>query len=154
MSGNEQVYRNPTPTVDVIIEIDGKIVLIRRRNEPVGWALPGGFVDEGELVEDAAAREAMEETGLQVELTDLLYIYSWPGRDKRKHTMSPVFIARASGTPQGMDDAEDAGLFSLDNLPPDICFDHGEILEDYRYWLKTGERPTPAKMQARHGAGR
>jgi 8-oxo-dGTP diphosphatase len=154
VSGNAQVYRNPTPTVDVIIEIDGKIVLIRRRNEPVGWALPGGFVDEGELVEDGAAREAMEETGLEVELTELLYVYSWPGRDARKHTMSPVYIARATGSPEGMDDAEEAALFSIDELPQDLCFDHGEILADYAHWLKTGEKPTPAKMQARHGAGR
>jgi 8-oxo-dGTP diphosphatase len=154
VSSNAQVYRNPTPTVDVIIEIEGKIVLIKRLNEPLGWALPGGFVDEGELVEDAAAREAKEETGLDVTLTELLYVYSWPGRDPRKHTMSPVYVATATGVPVGMDDAGEAKLFALDALPADLCFDHGEIVADYLRWRATGERPTPAMMQARHGKGR
>jgi 8-oxo-dGTP diphosphatase len=156
MSGEQKVYRNPTPTVDVIIERadaeDAQILLIRRLNEPVGWALPGGFVDEGELVEDAAQREAKEETGLDVSLTALLYVYSWPGRDARKHTMSTVYVASAQGEPVGMDDAEVARWFRLEELPADLCFDHGEILEDYKLFRVSGERPSPAQMQRRHGA--
>jgi 8-oxo-dGTP diphosphatase len=136
-------WRNPKPTVDTIIRIGEQIVLIRRRNEPIGWALPGGFVDEGERVEDAAVREALEETLLHVELEELLYVYSDPTRDRRQHTLSIVFTARADGEPVGSDDAAEARLFSLDALPKDLVFDHAEILEHYRHFLKTGERPSP-----------
>ena len=136
-------YRNPKPTVDVVIELPEGIVLIRRRNEPRGWALPGGFVDEGETVEHAAVREAMEETGLEVQLQQLLYVYSDPARDRRQHTLSVVFTARAEGTPRGMDDAAEASVFSLDGLPSPIVFDHARILEDYRRFRASGERPDP-----------
>src|SRR4030065_450209 len=112
------VYQNPIPTVDIIIEIDSKgIVLIKRKNPPYGWAIPGGFVDYGESLEEAALREAKEETGLQGELIKQLHTYSDPSRDKRFHTISPVFIARAKGTPQAADDAEEIGIFTKDNLP-------------------------------------
>src|SRR5690554_3548431 len=137
-------YKNPTPTVDIIIEIDGRIVLISRKNEPLGWALPGGFVDEGETVEHAAWREAREETGLEVVLTEHFYTYSDPRRDPRQHTMSTVFIATANGAPEAYDDAADAQLFELDALPTDIAFDHARILAHYRAYLQNGERPSPA----------
>lgn len=136
-------YRNPTPTVDIIIEIDGRVVLIRRKNEPLGWAIPGGFVDEGETVEHAAVREAEEETGLQVTLQELLYVYSDPQRDPRQHTMSTVFTARAAGTPEGADDAAEARLFGPDELPEDLVFDHARILKHYFRFRRTGERPSP-----------
>ena len=138
-------YRNPTPTVDVIIEIDHKIVLIKRKNPPHGWAIPGGFIDEGETVENAARREAQEETGLEVKLTDMLYVYSAPDRDPRQHTMSVVFIASASGQPQGMDDAEAAVLFSLDDLPDKFAFDHQQIISDYLVYKQTGKKPHPGE---------
>ena len=124
------VYKNPTPTVDIIIELDGGIVLIERRNPPHGWALPGGFVDYGESFEQAAVREAKEETGLGVELVRQFHTYSDPDRDPRQHTASTVFIARAEGTPAGADDALQAGIFHRDNLPP-LVFDHARIIEDY-----------------------
>ncbi len=123
--------RNPFPTVDIIIEVEGGIVLIRRRNPPPGWAIPGGFVDYGESVEAAAIREAKEETGLDVRLTRLLGVYSDPGRDPRSHTISTVFVARASGRPVADDDAADAGVFMDSTLPEEIAFDHRAILEDY-----------------------
>lgn len=135
--------RNPYLTVDVLIEIDKKIVLIERKNAPLGWAIPGGFVDYGESVEEAAIREAEEETGLKVTLTDLLYVYSNPYRDERGHATSVAFIATAEGVPVGADDATNAELFSPYRLPKEIVFDHAEILKDYRRFKKTGERPTP-----------
>jgi len=135
-------YRNPTPTVDLIIAQGEGVVLIRRRNPPLGWALPGGFVDEGETVEAAAEREALEETGLSVTLRELFYVYSDPKRDSRQHNLSVVFTATASGTPKGADDAEEARVFSLRELPI-LVFDHARILRDYQHYLATGERPDP-----------
>jgi len=134
--------KTPLATVDVIIEIDGGIVLIRRRNPPPGWALPGGFVDPGETVAQAARREAKEETGLDVELSELLGVYSDPKRDPRGlFTIGTVFVGRASGTPVGGDDAADARVFPLDALPPDIAFDHPTIIDDYRRLRAGGGRP-------------
>jgi len=124
-------YRNPAPTVDIIIAYGGGIVLIRRKNPPYGWALPGGFVDYGESVEQAAAREAKEETNLEVDRLTLLGVYSDPARDPRGHTISTVFTARGSGDLRGQDDAAAAAVFTLDNLP-DLVFDHARILADYR----------------------
>ncbi len=123
--------RNPFPTVDIIIEVEGGIVLIERKNPPHGWAIPGGFVDYGETVEAAAVREAKEETGLDVRLTGLLGVYSDPSRDPRHHTISTVFVASSTGQPVADDDASDAGVFTIDNLPDNIVFDHREILRDY-----------------------
>ncbi|AJF06070.1 NUDIX domain-containing protein [Geoalkalibacter subterraneus] len=127
-----KTFRNPFPTVDIIIRIDDQIVLIERANEPRGWALPGGFVDYGESLETAAEREALEETGLKVENLRQFRAYSDPQRDPRQHNISFVFIADAQGTPYGGDDAARARLFSLDDLPAPLCFDHAQILEDYR----------------------
>ncbi len=130
-------YKNPVPTVDIIIETDGGIVLVKRRNPPQGWALPGGFVDYGESMEDAAIREAREETGLDITIRQQLHTYSDPSRDRRLHTVSTVFIARAEGTPIGMDDAEEAKVFGLDNLPR-LEFDHDRVISDY-VKVKNGE---------------
>jgi 8-oxo-dGTP diphosphatase len=129
------------PTVDVIIEMPDGIVLVRRAHEPLGWALPGGFVNEGETVEEAAAREAREETGLEVELVEQFAVYSDPARDPRMHTLSVVFLARARGAPRGGDDAAEARVMSLDRLPSPLCFDHGRIIADYRRYRETGFRP-------------
>jgi len=131
----------PVPTVDVIIEVGDRIVLIRRKYPPPGWALPGGFIDGGEKAQDAAVREALEETGLRVTLTGLLGVYSDPSRDMRKHTISTVYIGKAKGTPSGRDDAAEAGLFSENDLPSPLAFDHAQILADYFRFKKTGERP-------------
>ncbi len=133
----------PPIAADVIIEIDGRIVLIERRNYPHGWAIPGGFVDVGETVEAAATREMREETDLEVELTDLLGVYSRPGRDPRGHTVSLVYVGRAQGAPRAGDDAKAAELFSLDALPAPLAFDHAEILADYRRYKQTDKRPGP-----------
>jgi len=136
--------RNPYPTVDVIVEREGGIVLVRRRNEPLGWALPGGFVEVGERVETAAVREIAEETGLSVRLDTLLYVYSDPARDPRCHTLTVVFLGRADGPLQAGDDAADARVFPLDALPSPIVFDHATIIEDYRRYRSSGARPDPS----------
>jgi 8-oxo-dGTP diphosphatase len=128
--------RNPVPTVDIIIELKGGIVLIERKNPPPGWALPGGFVDYGESFEQAAVREAFEETGLRVTLTRQFHTYSDPGRDPRLHTATTVFIATGAGTPRGADDAARAEIFTKDTLPP-LAFDHARILADY-FRIKEG----------------
>lgn len=131
----------PVPTVDVIIEVEGLIVLIRRKHPPPGWAIPGGFIDAGERAQDAAVREAFEETGLRVTLTGLLGVYSDPARDARRHTISTVYIGKAEGTPSGADDAAEARLFSERYLPSPLAFDHAQILADYFRFKRTGERP-------------
>jgi ADP-ribose pyrophosphatase YjhB (NUDIX family) len=123
--------RNPLVTVDAIIEIGGGIILIQRKNPPPGWALPGGFVDYGESLEDAVVREAEEETGLHIKLVKQFHTYSQPGRDPRHHTVSTIFIATATGTPEAADDAADIGIFTKETLPEEMAFDHRQILEDY-----------------------
>lgn len=136
--------RGPSPTVDVVVVLPGdRVVLVRRRYPPPGWALPGGFVDQGETLEAAAVREAREETGLSVTLTDLLYVYSDPRRDPRRHTLSAVFLGRAEGDPAGADDAAEARGFAWDALPSPLAFDHAEILADARRFLLTGIRRRP-----------
>jgi len=131
----EQQYRNPVPTVDIIIETgDGTrkgIVLIKRKNPPLGWAIPGGFVDYGETLEHAAVREALEETSLHVELVRQFHTYSDPSRDPRLHTVTTVFIAKAAGKPVGMDDAAEAEIFGRGEIPVNMAFDHASILDDY-----------------------
>jgi ADP-ribose pyrophosphatase YjhB (NUDIX family) len=123
--------RAPIPTVDIIIENNNGILLIKRRNPPQGWALPGGFVDYGESLESAAVREAKEETGLDVELTRQFHTYSDPGRDLRHHTITTVFIAKAAGKAVAGDDAKEVGMFGRDALPEQIAFDHRNIIQDY-----------------------
>jgi ADP-ribose pyrophosphatase YjhB (NUDIX family) len=135
------VIRGPVPTVDVIIEVGQKIVLIRRKHPPTGWAIPGGFIDQGEKAEDAALREAREETGLSVTLTALFGVYSDPARDSRRHTISTVYIATAEGTPSGGDDAAEAHLFGEQELPVPLAFDHANILADYFRFRRTGKKP-------------
>ncbi len=123
-------YRNPVPTVDIIIIYKGGIVLIKRKNPPFGWALPGGFVDYGETLESAAIREAKEETGLDIILTGQLHTYSDPSRDARLHTITTVYTATGSGPLLAGDDAAEARVYTRDNLP-DLAFDHLHILLDY-----------------------
>ena len=135
---------SPLPTVDLLIALpDRRLVLVRRKFPPLGWALPGGFAEIGETLGEAAKREALEETGLRVELLEQFFTYSDPARDPRRHTVSTVFVARADGEPRGGDDAAEARAFALDALPEPLCFDHGRIVSDYRRYLATGERPRP-----------
>lgn len=124
-------FRNPPLTVDIIIETPGGIVLIKRKNPPYGWALPGGFVDYGETLEAAAVREAREETSLNVTLQEQFHAYSAPDRDPRQHTVTVVFLATADGTPRAADDARHLAVFPRDALPDSLAFDHGTILGDY-----------------------
>jgi ADP-ribose pyrophosphatase YjhB (NUDIX family) len=134
-------YRNPFPTVDIIVEQEGGLVLILRRNEPRLWAIPGGYCDYGESLEQAAVREAREETGLEVELIEQFHTYSDPQRDPRQHNITTVYIARAiGGTLHAQDDAQEIAIFSEDDLPARLAFDHARILEDYFLYKKTGQR--------------
>ncbi len=116
------------------------IVLVERKNPPHGWAIPGGFVDYGETLEDAARREAMEETGLKVRLKTQLHAYSDPGRDPRFHTLSVVFVAEADGSPVAESDAKGAAVFGEHDLPEPLVFDHGKIVNDYFRWKREGFR--------------
>jgi 8-oxo-dGTP diphosphatase len=141
-------YKNPKPTVDLVIELldaPGQIVFIMRKNEPRGLALPGGFVDEGEWVADAAVREAKEETGLDVELVELFHVYSDPARDARQHTISVVFLARAAGQPVGGDDAAACIVCAPDAVPQPLVFDHATIIADYLAYKRHGIRPPPRR---------
>ena len=138
-------YKNPAPTVDLIIEMVDRphrpIVLVERLNTPYGWALPGGFVDYGESVETAARREAQEETKLSVTLVEQFHVYSDPARDQRKHTLSIVFIATAAGQPTAQDDAKGVAILDPWEMPAELCFDHGQILQDYWRYRHYGHRP-------------
>jgi 8-oxo-dGTP diphosphatase len=147
MTTFETPQRAPRPTVDLIIELLDRppcLVLIQRRNPPHGYALPGGFVDPGESLSEAACREALEETGLTVELLEQFHTYSDPARDTRMHTISTVFIGRARGVPRAGDDAADTLVVDPHTLPSPIVFDHRQILDDYVQYRRTGERP-PAR---------
>jgi len=129
-------YKNPFPTVDIIIELNGEekdppIILIKRKNPPFGWDIPGGFVDYGETLEQAAIREAKEETGLDIKLKYQLGAYSDPSRDPRFHTISVVFVATSKGKPKAGDDAKEIGIFYKDSIPEELAFDHTKILKDY-----------------------
>ena len=143
--------RPETPLIaaDAIIELVDRpgrpIVLIERLNPPYGWAIPGGFVDLGERMERAAMREALEETGLRVILRALLGLYSDPARDPRGHTVTAVYVAEAQGEPRALDDARALAVFGLDDLPPDLAFDHALVLADYRAYRTTGI-PAPLRL--------
>ena len=132
----------PLLAADAIIEltdVPGRpIVLIERANPPFGWAIPGGFVDVGEIVEYAAVREAWEEVCLDISLIALLGIYSDPSRDNRGHTVTAVYVAEASGTPKAADDAKNCRFFNLDALPEPLAFDHAQVLADYKKYRETG----------------
>lgn len=138
-------FRPTTPLLaaDAIIELTDKpgrpIVLIERKNPPYGWAIPGGFMDVGELLEMAAIREAKEEVTLDVTLTALLGMYSDPKRDDRGHTVTAVYVAEATGEPKAADDAKTLAIFDIDKLPGDLAFDHAQVLEDYRKFRETGQ---------------
>ncbi|HOS96232.1 MAG TPA: NUDIX hydrolase [Deltaproteobacteria bacterium] len=131
------IYRNPVPTVDIIIGYEGGIVLVLRKNPPPGWALPGGFVDYGETVEAAAIREAREETGLDLAELRQFGVYSDPGRDPRQHTITTVFTAKGAGVMKAGDDAARVQVFGLEALP-ELAFDHARILGDYGRSIRKG----------------
>jgi len=126
-----RLYRNPIPTADIIIRVDDGIVLIKRKNPPQGWAIPGGFIDYGESAEEAAMREAREETSLDLVELEQFRVYSNPERDPRFHTLSVVFTARGVGVPAAADDAADIGVFTREQLPSPIAFDHDRIIDDF-----------------------
>lgn len=121
----------PVPTVDIIIEFKEGIVLIKRKNPPYGWAIPGGFVEYGESLETAAKREAKEETNLSLKDLFQFHTYSKSGRDPRFHTVSTVFVAQGKGNPKARSDAQELKLFTMQNLPEKFAFDHGRIIKDY-----------------------
>lgn len=166
MSKKHNDHETPKVTVDIIIEIldwrpfqltstqlmsdspakkDG-IVLVSRKHTPLGWALPGGFVDVGETGMQAAAREALEETGLRVSGLKQFHTYTHPLRDPRQHNVTIVYIAQALGIPQAADDAQDAIVVSPDSMGSkvisELCFDHSQIITDYLNFKRTGKRPT------------
>jgi len=126
----------PVPTVDIIIEIDDGFVLIERKNPPYGWAIPGGFVNWGESLEECAIREAKEETGLDIENLTQMHTYSEPNRDPRFHTISTVFVAKGKGKPKADSDAKSVKIFNEKNLPQEFAFDHKQIIADYLNWKK------------------
>ncbi|MDF1538203.1 MAG: NUDIX hydrolase [Candidatus Thorarchaeota archaeon] len=134
------MYKNPKPTVDVAIINGENLVLVRRGRDPYKgrWVFPGGFIDYGETAENAAVREALEETSMQIEITGILGVYSDASRDPRGHTQSTVFIARPlSGEPKGGDDAAEAKWHRMQELGPgDLAFDHDLIMSDLRRWMK------------------
>jgi len=141
-------YRSPLPTVDIIIQCrrmdrEEGLVLIIRNREPRMWALPGGFCEYGESLEAGAVREAKEETGLDIELTEQFYTYSDPDRDPRHHSITTVFLARSTGEPYAGDDAGEVRIFKAFDIPEALAFDHKRILEDYFLYRKTGARPSP-----------
>jgi 8-oxo-dGTP diphosphatase len=135
-------YRNPTPTVDIILQRDSNILMVRRKKDPFKGqlALPGGFINEGETVEEAAMREAIEETSLEVEPIEILGVYSDPKRDPRKHIMSTVFVGiMIGGSDKAGDDAESIEWVELGNIEKqEIAFDHAQILRDYKKWKTSG----------------
>jgi len=143
--------QTPLLAVDILIELIDRpgrpIVLIERKHEPLGWAFPGGFVDVGEQVEQAAVREAAEETNLRIGLEILLGVYSAPDRDPRGHAVSVVYVASAQGDPQAMDDAAAIQVFDPNQVPTQLAFDHAQILRDYIRYRETGRTPSPSPIR-------
>jgi 8-oxo-dGTP diphosphatase len=141
----------PLLAVDIVIELIDRpgrpIVLIERKHEPLGWALPGGFVDVGEQVELAAIREAAEETNLRIGLEVLLGVYSNPERDPRGHAVSVVYVASAQGDPTAMDDAAAIQVYDPSEVPTQLAFDHAQILRDYMRYRETGKTPPPSTIR-------
>jgi 8-oxo-dGTP diphosphatase len=141
-------YKNPVPTVDIVIEHPQGLVLIERAKPPPGWALPGGFVEYGESLEEAALREAEEETGLKVRLLGQFHTYSDPDRDPRQHTITTVYIAAGAGAPRAASDAARLAIFPPQDLPDNLAFDHSRILADYlkvrEQWREKIPRPESA----------
>jgi 8-oxo-dGTP diphosphatase len=137
----------PQITADVIIEMplidDKPIILIERKFEPYGWAIPGGFIEVGETIAYGARREALEETSLEVTLEVLLGIYSDPKRDFRGHTACAVFVGNATGKPIAADDAKDIALFDPFNVDVDLAFDHRHIIDDYCEFRRNGTIKLP-----------
>jgi len=125
----------------VVLNAQGEVLLVERGHPPPGWALPGGFVDAGETLEAAVARELREETALLARRVSQFHTYSEPSRDPRHPTVSTVFLVEAEGTPRAGDDAASAAFFSLTAPPEPLAFDHHWILEDVRRWRETGLRP-------------
>ncbi len=136
-------HRNPVPTVDIILQRDSKVLMVKRKKDPFkGYlALPGGFVNEGETVEEAMKREAKEETSLEVEPIDILGVYSDPRRDPRKHSMSTVFIGIiVGGQDSAGDDAAGIEWVDVDRIEKQqlMAFDHLQIIQDYKNWRSSG----------------
>lgn len=135
-------WKQPKITVDVLVEDPaGRILLVRRRNPPEGWAVPGGFVDVGETLEAAAVRELMEETGLAVELIGQFHTYSDPKRDPRHHTITTVFLGRPmdpKALPVAGDDALEAMFFAPEAPPTPMAFDHDRVLADFLRFRESG----------------
>lgn len=133
---SKKISAGPFLTVDGIIEYRQGIVMIERSNPPCGWALPGGFVDYGESVEEAVAREIKEETSLDFINFKQFKVYSKRDRDPRFHTVSVVFIGEGKGNLRAGSDAKGAGVFKLDSLPEKIAFDHRKIIQEYIQFSK------------------
>ncbi len=131
---------SPSLAVDILILFNNKLVLIKRGNEPFkdSFAIPGGFVEYGETVENAAIREAKEETDLEVAELSLFGIYSDPNRDPRGHTISIVFHGKGLGIPKAGSDAKELFLFELDKVPDNLAFDHSKIIQDFMKLFRRG----------------
>lgn len=139
------MYKNPAQTVDLIIEVGNEaIVIVERSVKPFGWSLPGGHVEYGETLWDAAMREAKEETGLNARLLDQFYTYSDPARNPGRHVITTVFIARGLGVIHPGSDAKSVRVCPLKELPV-LEFDHSDIVNDYVSWKINGERPKPER---------
>jgi len=136
---HEYMGKIPLLAVDAIIYNENGIVLIKRKNPPFEdkWALPGGFLEYGETVEDAVIREVEEETGLNIKIEGLLGVYSKPNRDPRGHIVSIVFVCREiGGKLNASSDARDVKRFEIDSIP-ELAFDHNEIIGDFINNLKS-----------------